>query len=417
MVTIRTGSFAICAAVLAGCNVESTTADTGGSDATAAEGCPAGAVVVMSDFVSTQVALVSLEGRTQSGSFISTASTMTGGLAFALSGDVVLPGSPTGSGQVVLLDRFGTNVITWIDPGTAEVRAQLPVGTGFESNPQDYVEVGDGRAFVSRWESNAAAGSEPFDAGGDVLVIDVEAPAIVARIPMPVLDDLPPRPGSLARFGDAVVVTLERVSADFGTTGDARLVGVSIETQAIEWEQPLSGLKGCGRPTLSPDAMRVAVACTGAFTATGEIENLAESALLLLSPDERPFMEVGRFPAADLAGEPIQKDVTFADARTILFKTQTPFGGMTHNRWMALDLETRETTTLSEASPDDSGRGRGVVYGGSVCAPGCTNTCLLADADQGVLRRAAIAEAGVELLEPSAIEASVGLPPRGLGLR
>src|SRR5690606_35822633 len=87
-------------------------------------------------------------GETQSASIISTASSETDGLAFALSGDVALPSAPADSGHLVLLDRFGTNVVSWIDPATAEVVSQLPVGTGFESNPQDYVEFGE-RAFIS----------------------------------------------------------------------------------------------------------------------------------------------------------------------------------------------------------------------------------------------------------------------------
>src|SRR5690606_38628620 len=103
-----------------------------------------------SDYQSTQVALSTLEGETQSASLVSTASTQTDGLAFALSGDVYLPSAPTDSGRLVLLDGFGTNVVSWVDTASAEVVAQLPVGTGFESNPQDYVEFGK-EAFISRW--------------------------------------------------------------------------------------------------------------------------------------------------------------------------------------------------------------------------------------------------------------------------
>src|SRR5690606_42075462 len=62
--------------------------------------CPSGAVVLLTDYVSTQVALSDLSGRTQSASFLSTGSTRTDGLAFALSGDVALPSARPVSNQI-----------------------------------------------------------------------------------------------------------------------------------------------------------------------------------------------------------------------------------------------------------------------------------------------------------------------------
>src|SRR5690606_29614293 len=86
-----------------GCNVESTGEDTGGVQDERNGSCPPGVAVVLSDYQSTQVALSTLEGETQSASLVSTASTQTDGLAFALSGDVYLPSAPTDSGRLVLL--------------------------------------------------------------------------------------------------------------------------------------------------------------------------------------------------------------------------------------------------------------------------------------------------------------------------
>jgi hypothetical protein len=97
--------------------------------------CDQGTVVLLTDYTSTQIALSTLDGTTLSPAFLSTASMKASGLAFALSGDVALPNVTPASGSVVLMDRYGTNVITWADPSSAKVFAQLPVGIGFESNP------------------------------------------------------------------------------------------------------------------------------------------------------------------------------------------------------------------------------------------------------------------------------------------
>src|ERR1700760_4534210 len=90
---------------------------------------------------SPQVALGDLDGDTLCGSLISSARSDTSSVALALSGDVVLPSSRPASGRAVLLDRYGTNVVTFLDPSNGSVLSQLPVGTGFEANLQDYVEI------------------------------------------------------------------------------------------------------------------------------------------------------------------------------------------------------------------------------------------------------------------------------------
>ena len=187
---------------LVACNVAATGSSTGGiGDAgnDAGTTCPRGAVAILTDYMSTQVALSSLEGVVQSKDFLSTASTTASGVAFALSGDVVLPHTPPASGRVVLIDQYGSNVITWADPATAKVYAQLPIGTGFESNPYDYLETGATKAYVTRWGNNLKPGQQAFDSGSDVLVLDTQKPAITKSIAMPVVDCCPPAPRACCR--------------------------------------------------------------------------------------------------------------------------------------------------------------------------------------------------------------------------
>lgn len=226
------------AIALGACNVEPLGAPTGGVTVAREPGCPAAALVVMTDFISTQVAISALDGETLSASFVSTASVDSSGLAFPLSGDVSVPSTPAPSGRVVLVDRFGTNVVTWLDPETARVLAQLPVGTGFESNPQDYLELDERRALVSRWDENPAPGREAFDRGGDLLVIDTVDPGITNAIALPRDDEFPPRPGGLVMVGETAVVTLERFARDFQSAGEAMLVGVDPSSESVAWSHP-----------------------------------------------------------------------------------------------------------------------------------------------------------------------------------
>jgi hypothetical protein len=406
-------SSAALALFVSSCNVEPVGSPTGGVSVLREPGCPAAALVVMTDYISTQVAISALDGETLSASFVSSASGGTSALASPLSGDVALPSTMPPSGRVVLVDRFGTNVITWLDPETARVLAQLPVGTGFQSNPQDYLELDARRALVSRWDENPAPGKEPFDAGGDLLVIDTRRPAIENAIALPRDGGVPPRPGALTRVGESVVVTLERVARDFRSAGDAMLVGVDPTSERVAWSLALPGLENCGGLTLAPGGRRGALACTGFIDRDGTAEDVEKSAVVVFDVTRTPPSELVRFSATELAGEPLQRELEFFSEHGVLVKTQTTFGGARNNRLLSLDLASGNLTTLAEAS--SRATGQGVAYGGLLCTPGCANVCLFADADRGVLGRFAITNGALEPLASVRVEDTVGLPPRGLG--
>ncbi len=374
--------------VLAHCNVSATAPPTtGGVDAShdAAASCDHGEVVVLSDYTSTQIALTAPNGTPLSPAFLSTASTQASGLAFALNGDVVVPTDRPPSGRVVLLDRYGTNVITWADPATAKVLAQLPVGTGFESNPQDYVESDDIRAYVSRWGKNDAAGAQKFDSGSDVLVIDTHAPAILASIPMPVTGGLPPRPAGMTRVGDQVVVVLQNESEDFMTLGDSVLVGIAAD--AVAWQVPITGLKACGRPALSPSGKTMGLSCEGLLDMNGNVTDRSAAAIALYDVSSLPPKPLERFAISDQLPAPPQDRLAFASDTLILAKTQTGIDGTANNQAFLLDTVTGKATVLLTAHPDAQGKGKGAVYGDLRCGPGCSETCLLTDSDLGKLER------------------------------
>jgi hypothetical protein len=372
-------------------------------------------VVLSTDYTSTEIALASPDGTPLSPAFLSTASTEASGLAFALSGDAALPGTTPPSGRVVLLDRYGTNVVTWADPATAKVLAQLPVGTGFESNPQDYLETDATHAYLTRWGVNDAPGMQPFDSGSDVLVLDTHTPgpAITKSIAMPVEDSLPPRPANMLLVGDTTLVVLQRTSEDFSTVAEGAIVG--LKNDAIAWEIHVAGLKNCGRPVLSPDASRMAIACEGQLAVDGSVMDPSAAAVAVYDATALPPAPITRFAIADQLGAPPQNAIAWASATAIVGKTQTAQGGAANNEAFVLDTSTGTATVLLTAQPNAQGQGKGAVYGDVRCSPGCGDFCILADSDVGKLRRWKVSATGLDALADIVVDPSVGLPPVSLG--
>jgi hypothetical protein len=399
------------------CNVSPTAQATGGvgdAGTDAGASCDRGAVVLLTDYMSTQIALANDEGTILSSSFLSTASTMTSGLASPLSGDVALPRTAPASGRVVLIDRFGSNVITWADPSTAKVYAQLPVGTGFESNPQDYLEFDATHAYVTRYGDNAAPGHQQFDSGSDLLVIDTQKPAILKSIPVPPQGGLPPRPVSMVKVGDTVIVMLQPTSDDFSKVADGALVG--LKNEAVAWVQPVKGLKNCDHPTLSPSGHTMALACEGPLDTNGNVTDASASGLALYDVTALPPKLVKTISIIDAVGSPAQSGVSWVSETSILGKTQTPAMGKTNNQAFTLDLTTGKANVLLTAGADSMGQGKGLVYGDVLCHPGCGNVCLMADADVGKLRRWSMTQTGsLQAMSDVEVNSSTGLPPVSLG--
>ncbi len=413
--------------LFAGCNVEPTAPPTtrgvqeggGEKDSVDAGGggasCPSGLVVLLTDYTSTQIALTALDGTPLSPAFLSTASAQASGVAFPLSGDVVLPSTTPASGRVVLVDQYGTNVVTWAEPTTAHVDAQLPIGTGFESNPYDYVEMSPTQAYVSRWDVNADPGKQPFDSGSDLLVINTQMPSIVGSVPMPVEDGLPPCPAGMLPVGDTIIVVLQRVSQpDFATVGVNELVGVQNGT--VAWKVPIASMKGCDRPRLSPSGTKMAIGCGGQLDANGNVEDLAAAGIVVFDITSLPPKVIKQYAISDqLGGSGPQAGVAWVGETELLAKTQTALNGSANNQAFSLDLTTGKATVLLRAGTNANGTGKGLVYGDVWCTPGCTNVCLLADADVGKLRRWTITPRGLQQLSDIDVDPTTGLPPVSIG--
>lgn len=388
---------------LAGCDVPDPPASTGGVD-TAASACGRGVVVASSDYASTSVALVGTDGVVLSESILSSASASSG-ISTPLSGDVVLPLARPASGLVVLLDRYPNGVLTWLDPRTARVVAQLSVATGFASNPQDYVEVDAKRAYVSRYESNPAPGKQPFDGGGDVVVVDLATHAIAKSIPLPVDGGFLPRASRLQRVRDHVLVSLQRFDAAFKSAGDARLVAIDVATDAIAWQLDVPGVAGCGGLALSPSGETLAMSCAGSF-ADGAGQDARAGVVVLDARGDVPVV-LRRIDAAALGG-PAGPSIAFASETELV---GTAYGSESPKHpdvAFVLDVGSGVATRAFSAA-------RAFVLGDVRCTTGCTARCFVADADRSGLARFAVTAGAAGPIDVVPVDVTRGLPPRYLG--
>jgi hypothetical protein len=370
--------------------------------------CDRGVAIVTSDYKSTNIAISKLDGTTLSASFVSSGAAKPG-LALAISGDVDVPFFAPASKRVVILDRYGTNVITWMDLTTASVIAQLPIGTGFEANPHDYLEIDDTYAYVSRYGTNMAPGVQPFDEGGDVLIVDTKTPAIAARIPIPESDaTLLPRPDAMNWIGSYVALTMGRWSADYATVGDGRIVGISPATHQIAWQVDVTGLKACGRVALSPSRKLAAIACSGKRDTSTKLFDTTASDIVVYDATTVPPTEIRRLKTAVQLNSGIQPALTFANESTLLAKS---YGGNATpgDHAFAVDVATGAITDLGETN-------KPYLLGGMHCSPGCGGVCILSDAERSKLRRWSVSDTGVFTpLADVTVDTVVGLPPRSIG--
>lgn len=374
------------------------------------------AMIDPESYASVNVALVGLDGRTLSGSFISSASAPST-LNAALSGDVVFPSSRM-KDDIVLIDRLVVSVVTFVDVRSAEVRSQLSVRTGFESNPQDYVELDDGTALVSRLEKNRSPGEEPYDEGDDLLRIDVPRLAIEGRIDLSAYSSESTeraRPSTMVRSDEHVIVSLTRHSNNFKEADDAALLAVDAEDGRARGIFPVVGLKNCGGLAFSPDLSRLAVACGGlvnnANGSSPEASGVVVFDVLKEESGQLALVESYRLMATELDYGPFAPRISFASDDLIWVMTYGALEGTDRgrpDRLVSISLEEGEHEVLLESA------GKAFTLGDVVCIAPC-GICMVADPGRGVLHRYSIA--GNQIAEPTLhrVDEEIGLPPLLLG--
>jgi hypothetical protein len=369
--------------------------------------CPGALTVVCSDYTTTNIEIAKLDGTSLSGSFVSSGSTPTG-LTTALSGDVDVPFVPPASGRVLLIDRYGANVLTWMNLTSAAVLAQLTIGTGFNSNPQDYIEVDATRAYVSRYGTNPSPGHQTYDTGGDLLILDTSRYSIAGRIAMPEENTaLLPCPAAMNWIGSNVVVTLQRFSSDFSMIGDGRFVGVSPTSNSIVWTVNITGLQDCGRVYVSPSGKVGAIACSGQADSNGNF-NPAGSDIVLYDLTQSPPVETKRLGLGASLSKSVQQQLAFAGETSILALTYGNVSPMTGDTVFAVDTGTATVTHLASETMADA-------YAGPFCSPGCSDYCIVADSQANAILRWQFANGTFTAATNATVDTTVGLPPRDIG--
>lgn len=391
--------------------------------------CGRGLVVISSDYQSTNVSLLDNQAKVLSSSFLSSASS-DAGLASALSGDVVPPTTVLTGDELVLIDRYPGAVLSWVNVRTAQVRAQLNTTTGFASNPQDYVPIAENKAYVSRLGTNSQAGSEPFDGGDDILIIDPSRPEIVGRIDLSSVvpeAGFHPRASRMVAHGHRVFALLGVQDLSFTSSLAARLVTIDSQTDTIESVLELEGMRGCAGLAIhvpssskgSQAAARLAIACSGEFGGSSTPDTTT-SGLVVLSTEGGQAKEISRMSAASLVDKPLGWWLDFVDDDRLLAHV---FGAETSSAKPAetdaiieVDLASGSSRVVLESQK------QAFTLGDVRCAAvlpephgsgdGC-GQCFVTDAEEGVLH--VLDGSPLQVVDSVVVDSQIGLPPRYLG--
>jgi len=403
-------------AVLAACGAPRTTPESTGVSVTPGP-CGRGLVVVESDYQSSNVSLLDFEGRVLSESLASS-STTSAGFGVALSADVVPSSSPQNGSEIVLIDRFPAGVLRFVELATARITAELSVATGFRANPQDYLPLDPDRAYVARYDTNANAGREAWDGGGDVLILDPSVPAITGRIDLsPALAGEPskftPHPARLLNVAGRVFALLAAYADDYSSGTASRLVELDPQSDSLLSTLVLDGLRGCDALAVSPDERELAVGCTGDDLRSTQPQ-LEGSGLALLDIADAPRLRQ-RFEASELGNAPLGFALDYAAPGVLLFGTlghfDAPGAPAAPDSLRLLDTASGQVEELLQSA------GEPFTLGAAECAVAC-GVCFATDAKRagGSVLRFAVDPSGA-FAAPSVIRAEtrVGLPPRYLG--
>lgn len=362
--------------------------------------------VVSSDYGATAIALLDEGGGMLEEAWLGSG-TRAASIVATLSGDVSLPGAPFDDCTLVLLDRFGTDVVTFLDVcGGQPLARQVDVGGGFAANPQDAVRIDERRAWVSRLTVNLAAGPAAMDRGNDVVVVDVEAGRVVDRIDLSALDDGDAfaRPTRLARLRagdlDRLLVGTARLSSGFDAVATGAVALVDPGSGAVE-TRSLAPMTNCGELDPVPgEPSRAVVTCGGAtFGQESDRRDGAGVALLELTAGGE-LTELGRWQAADHPelGVASTYAVPLGDGRVVAIASGD--SGATADRAVLLDLMAGSAEVLFEAA-------EAFVLGEGAYDPE-GDLLLIPDASAGAVRRFV----GLVEIEPVDTAGCRGLPPR-----
>ncbi len=327
---------------------------------------PASYAVVTTDYTATAVALLDADGALLSEAWIDSGTTATG-LGATLNGDVVMPSTPLRDGQLTLIDRFVTDVVTRISLAEptlrvqAEVRAS-PASRSWSPNPHDVTGRAATELVLTRFEANSLPGAPLLDRGDDVVRLDLSSRAVVARVDLAPLgadvggERIGARPDGLTRVGTRYLVGLARLSLDFmrAAPGAVALVDLDAETASAV---PIAGLEYCGEvraleaplaePAPATGDVDVVVLCQGA-TFVSEAGRRATAGLAVVrvpSRGDARVLSVWRASEHESLGSPTNLVALLGGGRA-LYAARGEGSAGTTDRLVAVELATGEAQTV-----------------------------------------------------------------------
>jgi hypothetical protein len=313
-----------------------------------------GLAVVNSDYASTSISLLDrATGQVRNGDCINSGSRPPRS-TLPLSGDVVLPSQPQPGGLLLTIDRTNS-ALTWIDPSTCTPLRQLDVSTGFYSNPHDVIGISPTKAYVARYERNAAPTPDPtdHDEGDDLLIIDPSVPAITGRIDLASYavavagTTIQSRADRALLIDGKLYVALSNLSADFQTAGHGRLLVIDPATDQVTGVVDIPGLENCSGLSYAAPTRTLVVACGGAFS---DADQAAGSGIVYVDVGASPPVETHRQLATLFGGRPIAGYSGIASRGGLGFGvTFGELGGITDQLWV-LDVASGYTSKLADAS-------------------------------------------------------------------
>jgi hypothetical protein len=340
-----------------------------------------GIVAVSTDYQSTNVSLVGLDGRPLSPSFISSSS--------FLSADVFPPTAACTGGDVVLLDR-SVGLVTWVDVHTADVRAHFHADDDqIARNPWDYLPVSADKAYVTRYDPVPGKAAH-----GDVIVVNPITADVTSHIdkridigPALKLDpglDLVVHPARGVVIGDRAYITTVIATKEYHYANSV-IVALDTRTDEIVATQELPGLHDCNGIAASPSGDDIAVTCSGDLEANDDPAPGA-AGVVLLHPDT--LKEDRRFPAIEIGKGVPGFFLSFATDHLLVIEMVGNVKNGIDDTALLFDLETDKVRELHRAPAVQIGsvlcpsRVEGDVKDGAP-AP----ACFVTDADKGTLLR------------------------------
>lgn len=387
---------------------------------------PTGFAVTHSDYTSAAaIALLGPDGDLVEERFVHSG-TVFEGLGSALSSDVVLPTAPGAAGTLTYIERLGVNAVTTIDIEAGDVVSQIQTqvsdGSGYQSNPYDYLQIDADTAWVTRNAPNTTAADNDIDAGNDLFALNLaDAEAGNERIGFAAMNTTAnvinpdtgestevvvyARPASLVGVGQHAVVGLDRISLAYDAIGPGMVALADLTAKTAE-PLELEGLSNCGSVIpVEGDATRVIVACQGSFLA--DPRETAGLALVHVSGGIATIEHV--WAAAAYEADPVAVSNVVSIGGTRVIAIAPGDFGSNPDRALVVDIATGETELIVEAAGS-------YVLGAGAYNP-ASRTLLLPDAstdDNGVvnagLRRFQWNAAG-EINELDLVETDPDLPP------